>query len=216
MLTSRYISVTLLCVTQVRYIGKGCPQGGILAPLLWNLVMDGLISILKNCNIWCLGYADSLVICVANQDPVTTAEITQHALNLVEDWCQDQSLSVNPKKAEAMLITRKSKVEIPKLKTLDTNIQYQKSVKYPGVHMHKKLKKPSVPYGCAKVPSATHGVWVPDKYYGYYIQSSFPLSFTAIWFGGLPSKRLPKPVKLPKSTDQYRFWHVEHLEQPQA
>ena len=149
MLTSRYISVTLLCVTQVRYIGKGCPQGGILAPLLWNLVMDGLISILKNCNIWCLGYADSLVICVANQDPVTTTEITQHALNLVEDWCQDQSLSVNPKKAEAMLITRKSKVEIPKLKTFDTNIQYQKSVKYPGVHMHKKLKKPSVPYGCA-------------------------------------------------------------------
>ena len=139
MLTSRYISVTLHGVTQVRSIGKGCPQGGILSPLLWNLVMDGLISILKNRNIWCLGYADDLVICVVNQDPVTTAEVTQHALNLVEDWCKDQSLSVNPKKAEAMLITRKRKIEIPQLKIFDANIQYQKSVKYLGVHIDSKL-----------------------------------------------------------------------------
>ena len=41
-------------VTKVRSIGKGCRQGGILSPLLWSLVMDGLISILKNHNIWCL------------------------------------------------------------------------------------------------------------------------------------------------------------------
>src|SRR5699024_8258563 len=29
-------------------VGRGCPQGGVLSPLLWNLVVDELLSLLNN------------------------------------------------------------------------------------------------------------------------------------------------------------------------
>ena len=139
MLQSRYISVTLHGVTTTRSIGKGCPQGGILSPLLWNLVMNGLLAMLETHKIWSLGYADDLVICVENQDPVITAEVTQHALNLIENWCTDQMLSVNPKKAEAMLVTKKSKYHLPNIKIFKDQIQYKNTVKYLGVYIDRRL-----------------------------------------------------------------------------
>ena len=51
-----------------------------------------------------LGCAYDLVICVENQDRVITAEVTQSALKLIENWCIDQMLYVNPKKQSQCLL----------------------------------------------------------------------------------------------------------------
>ena len=51
-----------------------------------------------------LGYAYDQVICVENQDRVITAEVTQSALKLIENWCIDQMLNVNPKKQSQCLL----------------------------------------------------------------------------------------------------------------
>ena len=44
MVSNRYIKLKMGNVTTVRYIPKGCPQGGVLSPFLWNLVLNGLLK----------------------------------------------------------------------------------------------------------------------------------------------------------------------------
>ena len=44
MVSNRTISLTLNGVTITRRVSRGCPQGGVLSPLLWNITMNGLLS----------------------------------------------------------------------------------------------------------------------------------------------------------------------------
>jgi hypothetical protein len=41
-------------------VARGCPQGGVLSPLLWCLVVDELITGLNEGGIYVQGYADDM------------------------------------------------------------------------------------------------------------------------------------------------------------
>ena len=43
---------------------KGCPQGGVLSPLLWTIVMDDLLRLLYKEGVDAQGYADDLVVII--------------------------------------------------------------------------------------------------------------------------------------------------------
>jgi retron-type reverse transcriptase len=43
---------------------RGCPQGGVLSPLLWNLVVDRLLTATNDLGFSTFGYADDIVIIV--------------------------------------------------------------------------------------------------------------------------------------------------------
>jgi Reverse transcriptase (RNA-dependent DNA polymerase) len=47
-----------------RVVRKGCPQGGILSPLLWNMVVDQLLRRLNEAHLWAQGFADDVVILI--------------------------------------------------------------------------------------------------------------------------------------------------------
>jgi hypothetical protein len=49
---------------------RGCPQGGVLSPLMWSLVIDELLVILEREGFEVVGYADDLVIMVRGKDGV--------------------------------------------------------------------------------------------------------------------------------------------------
>jgi hypothetical protein len=38
-------------------VNRGCPHGGLLSPLLWNMVVDGLLRRLHNAHYQVQGYA---------------------------------------------------------------------------------------------------------------------------------------------------------------
>lgn len=77
---------------------SGCSPGGILSPLLWNLVIDKLLEIEKQgCKI--VGYADDPMIIVRGTFLDTLMEITRRTLKIVKTWCAKTSLSLNPKKS---------------------------------------------------------------------------------------------------------------------
>ena len=41
-------------------ISRGCPQGGVLSPLLWRLVVNDLITRLSGSGIFIQGYMDDM------------------------------------------------------------------------------------------------------------------------------------------------------------
>jgi Reverse transcriptase (RNA-dependent DNA polymerase) len=64
----------------------GCPQGGVLSPLLWSLVIDKLLT---EQGYEVIGFAHDLVI-MSNH--------LQSTLNHAIKWCKDANLSINPMK----------------------------------------------------------------------------------------------------------------------
>ena len=67
-------------------VTKGTPQGGILSPVLWNLMMNELLNKFdryKLCEIFC--YADDLAIVVSGIDLNTVLSLVQQAINRLVD-----------------------------------------------------------------------------------------------------------------------------------
>jgi retron-type reverse transcriptase len=62
---------------------RGCPQGGVLSPLLWSFVIDKLLNDLDRQGFEVIGFADDLVITVRRTNSSILSERMQSALNYV-------------------------------------------------------------------------------------------------------------------------------------
>jgi hypothetical protein len=74
----------------------GCPQGGVFSPILWNLVVDRLLTIPNDLDFSTFGYADDIVIIVLGKFAHTVGEIMQEALNVVVKWAVKEGLNISP------------------------------------------------------------------------------------------------------------------------
>jgi ribonuclease HI len=140
MLSSRRARATLCGVVREVKTQRGCPQGGVLSPSLWNLVVDELLRILNEQGFYAQGYADDIVILIRGKHLVVCLELVQRALTIVEEWCSREGLTVNPAKTVMVPFTNKRIVlneNLPIL--LGQRVQVAKEFKYLGVRLDDKL-----------------------------------------------------------------------------
>jgi hypothetical protein len=97
-LESSNISATLSGEILGASVARACPQGGVLSPLLWSLVVDDFISGLNSSGYYTVGYADDIAILIKRKFPHTVSEVLQTALHTVQQWCERTNLSINPYK----------------------------------------------------------------------------------------------------------------------
>jgi hypothetical protein len=140
MLGNRKIIATLAGETLERSVARGCPQGGILSPLLWSLVLDELVEGLNENGYNTLGYADDIAILVIRKFPYTVSELLQEALSMFQQWCERTQLSINPQKMVVIPFTRKRDLRDLKEPTLSGHkLQLATEVKYLGLTLDKGL-----------------------------------------------------------------------------
>ena len=118
----------------------GCPQGGVLSPLLWNLVvsevLEGLID--KFPQLYSQGYADDLSTLGRGIDLSTVSNHIQMSLDFVSKWCRRVGLSVNDK-LSLILFTKRLKFKPVSIRLEGKPIPYQRQVKYLGVILDNRL-----------------------------------------------------------------------------
>lgn len=140
MLQSRQVHATLVNETTHVSVAKGCPQGGVLSPLLWDMVIDELIVLLNNLGYYTQGYADDIVILTQGKHAGAVSELMQGALGIVEGWCIKENLRVNPTKTKLIPFTNKRKLDKLKPPTLfNEQLQVSREVKYLGLILDCKL-----------------------------------------------------------------------------
>lgn len=140
LLNKRSIRAVWGCSTAERSATRGTPQGGVLSPLMWLLVVDELLIMLPRTGVRVVAYADDLVLLASGIDLNTLSNITTTALKTVRDWAISKGLAVNPAKTETVLFTRRYKVpqfELPMLN--DTALQLGTKAKYLGLTLDSKL-----------------------------------------------------------------------------
>ncbi|XP_055698849.1 uncharacterized protein LOC129799159 [Phlebotomus papatasi] len=120
-------------------VTQGCPQGGVLSPLMWSLVIDGLLTELSENGIRATGYADDLVIIIRGKHDKIISSCMQHDLNIISKWCQNAGLKINPSKTTLVPFTRRRKVNLDNILLEGTIIEIKQEVKYLGLMLDSKL-----------------------------------------------------------------------------
>ena len=92
LLKGRKVTANLQGLTQTITPGRGSPQGGILSPLVWNLVMDSLLKEFQLVPVKAVGYADDIIITAPGIDMRINTENIQLALNEIINWGKEKGL----------------------------------------------------------------------------------------------------------------------------
>ncbi len=119
---------------------RGSPQGGVLSPIIWNLITDMILSEFKSGPVKALGYADDILLYTSGSDEILLGEILQPALNKVLKWGGENGLSFNPTKTQTVLFRYNKRVmKTPTLIMNGAALELENSFKYLGVEIHKNL-----------------------------------------------------------------------------
>ena len=141
MISNRFTTVSLKYSTKRFKITKGCPQGGVLSPVLWNLVVNNLLN--KQANEipgYLQAFADDLVILTEGDDLAVIHECTQKSINSINKWCKNNGLNISSLKTKILMFTWRRKWELPKDLLLDgKTIDLSQSTKFLGIHLDTKL-----------------------------------------------------------------------------
>ena len=84
MLSRRCIISSLMGETMQVTSVRGCPQGEILLPLMWNLTVDKLQWDLNEAGYYSIGFADDIAIVIRGKFPSTVSEVLQNAVNILK------------------------------------------------------------------------------------------------------------------------------------
>ena len=139
MLKSRQITANIGGTAVSVLAKKGCPQGGVLSPLLWSMVVDNLITELNDARFNTQGYADDLVVMIVAKHDDTLSQMMQNALNMINNWCLKEDLNINPNKTVIVPFTNRRKLNLTTPSLGGTKIGFSKEVKYLGVILDAKL-----------------------------------------------------------------------------
>jgi ribonuclease HI len=133
---------------------------------LWSLVIDDLLVELNGSGgIYAQGYADDIFILVKGKFPCTVLEVFQRSLNIVQNFCNNVGLSVNPAKTTVIPFTRKYKVGDLRTPTMyGQGIEFSNESKYLGVMLDSKLSwNAHIDFVVSK---ATRSFWASRKIVG--------------------------------------------------
>ena len=143
LLTSRKVIFSLRGESLIRYITSGTPQGGVLSPLLWNIVIDSLLCSLNQFlepHEIAQGFADDLVTILIGDDLSALLRRKQQIIYHIEEWCRSQGLELCSSKTSLVLFTWKRKFLVDYTITVNGKpIEFTDQVRYLGVILDKKL-----------------------------------------------------------------------------
>lgn len=140
MLSTRIVKSELGNQSLLRTTTRGTPQGGVISPLLWLLVVNDILVDLASKRIKTVAYADDVVVIVIGKFLDTLVDILESVLRHIKNWTSTKGLNVNAAKTEIVLFTRKYKIPAfrnPRVGGVD--IPITDKAKYLGIILDRKL-----------------------------------------------------------------------------
>ena len=139
-LKSRIVTATQGFHKASKAVTKGCPQGGILSPYLWNLIMDDLLRMFPNLHsTYVIVYADDVMILGIGIDEKIIVDNLKRDIVILQTWARKHKLNFSPSKTKLMLFSRRKERIQPELKIGDQVISWVDDFKYLGMHLDNKL-----------------------------------------------------------------------------
>lgn len=132
-MTSRYDRVEVDVV-------RGCPQGSMSGPILWNLAMDGLLRDLGRLGVEAVAFADDILLLTPGDSRRALEVAASAALEVVQAWGDRVSVDVSRDKTVCMLLRgRLARCRPPRVTLRPGVLRYSSPVKYLGIWVSEGL-----------------------------------------------------------------------------
>lgn len=138
-LTDRTVSLAPPLNQYTHQILAGCPQGGILSPIFWDLAYDEMLWELHNLQLSPIAYADDTNISFQSNSSEVLQSAASKALDEIEKLAKHYNIDFNSKKTEVILFSKLQRSFQLDLKFMGETVHLSKSVKYLGIHFDDKL-----------------------------------------------------------------------------
>lgn len=122
-----------------RSVARGCPQGSICGPYIWNLMMDTLLRSLSASYKLC-AYADDLLILVEGQSRAELERKSEEAMRMTSEWGSRVGVEVAFDKTSTMLLKGTlSHNRPPFIRSGGVSIRFVSQVKYLGIVVAERM-----------------------------------------------------------------------------
>ena len=121
-------------------VERGCPQGSICGPYIWNIMMNELLNELEAGGYKFCAYADDLLVLVEGNSRIQIEQVGTSALNVISRWGRGVGVQVSTEKTVCMLMKGKlSQNRRPNVRLYERNVKYVISTKYLGIHVSERM-----------------------------------------------------------------------------
>jgi len=104
--TNRSVKYVNGNVTVDKVITKGCPQGSVLGPSLWNIQLDNLLCKQFSDKVSLTAYADDLAVHVMSDSRQELINIAQQSVDIIVNWARHCKLNISTTKTKIMVINK--------------------------------------------------------------------------------------------------------------
>ena len=140
MVSNRFITLSYCDLNIRKQATKGCPQGGVLSPLIWNLALNTFLSTLGINSNFIQAFADDLVILISGFCRTTLRDLAQAQMNNINSWCHLNGMKLSAVKTTAVLFTRKRDTTLPRPLNIEgRDIELSNEATFLGVTLDSKL-----------------------------------------------------------------------------
>ena len=140
-LSDRTAHVTLGNSLSSKWVTKGCPQGSVSGPTLWNIIISDLIKVLSNeANVKIVVFADDIMIMMQGPSLSDILKIMQTTLQIIDNWCKENRLKISKENSARIPMFTRNKEVLKSHPTInERGIKIASQMKYLGVTLDFKL-----------------------------------------------------------------------------
>ncbi|CAK1546358.1 unnamed protein product [Leptosia nina] len=122
-----------------RNTNKGCVQGSVGGPVLWNVVIDTLLQTLEEEGCESQAFADDVVLLFEGENANEIENQANRILKIINSWGNLNKLTFAAHKTKAIVFTNKLKYRDPDIIFNNTKIKLEKEIKILGLTIDRKL-----------------------------------------------------------------------------
>ncbi|GFW28147.1 putative 115 kDa protein in type-1 retrotransposable element R1DM [Trichonephila clavipes] len=140
-LKDRSVTLSLGHSSKEKFLNKGCPQGSVSGPFLWNVIInDFLEKILAFSSCETIAFADDLLLCFQGKSFHDICRQAQLTLDFASTWTKNFKLEFNAVKSKVMFLEKREKNALTGNLTLNGfSLDCVKELKYLGVVLDSKF-----------------------------------------------------------------------------
>ncbi|GFT44410.1 retrovirus-related Pol polyprotein from type-1 retrotransposable element R1 [Trichonephila clavipes] len=140
-LKDRSVTLSLGHFSKEKFLNKGCPQGSVSGPFLWNVIInDFLDKILAFSSCETIAFADDLLLCFQGKSFHDICRQAQLTLDFASTWTKNFKLEFNAVKSKVMFLEKREKNALTGNLTLNGfSLDCVKELKYLGVVLDSKF-----------------------------------------------------------------------------